>query len=507
MVERLLLKSNLSFSDVELFFSPGLVVFTGASGAGKSILTESILALFGLKEIRAEHSEITIDRELNLEDFDSDELTIIKAIKKDKTRFFINGQSAPKRQILSLCSSFVRYINNKERDDFSQTRLISHLDRIAVHTSVSHGETLEKYRGIFEKLKELRSDLLKIEEEEMKIEQLKELAEFEIQKIEQVAPNPGEYEELMGIKKKLSKKEKIEQAIDKSETVFELESDINHALELIDEDSTFIDEAFNALRICFENARSDLQGLDETDIESILNRIEQLSDLQRKYGSIEGALEHLDSKKSELKHFENISFEKENLQKEIVTAESESQKLSKQLTVNRQKASKTLEKELAQNLRLLYLHSPKIALSSAEASTLGADQVNLTLNGVETGKISSGEFNRLRLALLASMVGFSDEKGVLVLDEIDANISGEESEGVAKVLHRLSQNYQVFAISHQPHLPSLSDQHYLVSKSESSSQVAKLDKDGQIREIARMVSGKEITEEAVEFARKILGEK
>ena len=85
-----------------------------------------------------------------------------------------------------------------------------------------------------------------------------------------------------------------------------------------------------------------------------------------------------------------------------------------------------------------------------------------------------------------------------------ANLSGEESQGVAEILNQLSTNYQIFAISHQPHMPSLSSSHFLVQKHLEGSQIIPLDKNGRIQEIARMISGNKITKEALDFAAKCI---
>ena len=87
---------------------------------------------------------------------------------------------------------------------------------------------------------------------------------------------------------------------------------------------------------------------------------------------------------------------------------------------------------------------------------------------------------------------------------MDANLSGEESQGVAIALKQLAKSYQVFAISHQPHMPSLADAHFLVQKQAQGSTIIPLDKTGRIQEIARMISGDSITKEALEFATKLL---
>ena len=92
-----------------------------------------------------------------------------------------------------------------------------------------------------------------------------------------------------------------------------------------------------------------------------------------------------------------------------------------------------------------------------------------------------------------------------MLDEIDANLSGEESMSVAKVLKQLSQYFQIFVISHQPQLTSMGDQHFLVYKNENESHVRELGFDERIDEIARIISGESITQEAKGFAKELLG--
>jgi DNA repair protein RecN (Recombination protein N) len=130
--------------------------------------------------------------------------------------------------------------------------------------------------------------------------------------------------------------------------------------------------------------------------------------------------------------------------------------------------------------------------------------VVLGLEGTQLDKLSSGEFNRLRLALLALKVErMEGQGGVLMLDEIDANLSGEESMSVAKVLRHLTKNYQIFVISHQPQLTSMGDQHFLVYK-EDHSRVRELTHEERIEEIARIISGEAIGEEARGFAQNLL---
>jgi DNA repair protein RecN (Recombination protein N) len=156
-------------------------------------------------------------------------------------------------------------------------------------------------------------------------------------------------------------------------------------------------------------------------------------------------------------------------------------------------------------LKDLYLTNLGITLSSCELTKNGYDEVVFSLNNTELKKLSSGEFNRLRLALLtARSIYECDNNGILFLDEIDANLSGKESESIAKVLKALSKNYQIFAISHQPQLSSTADQHFLVEKRGEVSRVEELSDDERVIEISRMISGEDITIEATQFAKTLL---
>ena len=118
--------------------------------------------------------------------------------------------------------------------------------------------------------------------------------------------------------------------------------------------------------------------------------------------------------------------------------------------------------------------------------------------------LSAGEVNRLRLALLLIQNTEVKNQALIILDEIDANLSGEESQGVALILKKLSSNFQIFAISHQPHMPSVATKHLLVQKQVATSGIIALDTAGRIEEIARMISGKDITKEAIDFATRCL---
>lgn len=508
MIDRVYLENCLSFERVELDFQNGLNVFTGPSGAGKSILMEAILSLFSLSDVKSKLGEVTLtNSNIKNEAFDisTNDDIVIKTIKKEKVRFFLNNQTISKKKLNEFSSKLIKHLNLKDTSDFQSTKLISFLDNLAIKKDKNFKNIKEKYDELYKELKELNQKLKKIYSDESKLEDLKEFAKFEIDKIEAINPKVDEYDELNEIKKKLAKKDKVEDAIKEASLVLNYNSSVNNALELLEIDSSFFDDTMNELTNIFEKFNDSLYELEDIDIENVLDRIEKLSSLQKRFGSIKECLEYKEEKIKELESYENISFEKTKLIKKQEELQSSIKVLAFDLSESRKKVSLLLEEKINKYLKDLYLSNTKILFEEKELDKTGIDLIKFELAGVSLETISSGEFNRLRLALLTSMSEFDIvDNGVLFLDEIDANLSGKESEAISKVLTKLAKSYQIFAISHQPQLTSSSNQHFLVDKKDGESIVKKLDNQGRINEISRMISGEKITEEAVKFAKNLL---
>lgn len=508
MISRFYLKELLSFVEAELNFKNGLVVFSGPSGSGKSILMESFLALFGYKEALATLSEATIDKALKASDeFDielNDEITV-KEIKKEKTRYFLNAQNISKNNLTKYIEGNIRYLHLQDKSDFKSSSLLNYLDKISLKNDKDFEILLDDYRASFKEYKDISARLEKIREEELKVEELKEFAKFEIEKIDEINPKIGEYEELSQIKKQISKKDKIEEKIKEASGIFAYTSSVNEVLNLLEKESTAFDDMINELTNIFETFSDKMYELEDLNIEDILDRIEKLSSLQKKFGGIEQALEYRDKKQEELKHYENISFEKSELEKNLEKLSQKVTKLSSLLTISRKNSAVSFSKMINSYLQNLYLDSATLELLPKELDAKGADLVTLKIKNIDLNQISSGELNRVRLSLLAAISDFAlEENGVLFLDEIDANVSGKESSAIANLLLSLSKNYQIFAISHQPQLSANANQHFFVEKVDGNSIVRELNKDERINEIARMISGEDIADEAIEFARKLL---
>ncbi|MEA2100668.1 MAG: AAA family ATPase [Campylobacterota bacterium] len=507
MIERFYLKEYLSFKEIELNFKSGLVVFTGPSGTGKSILMNSILSSLGASSCDASLCESSVTWDINDESsgIDGDEINIFKHIKKEKARYFINNQSVSKKAMDKIASNYLRHLSLKDFSDFQNENLISILDdRIGVKSKKIF-KLKQEYKNSFIEHKQLETQLFKIRQEEKKIVELKEFASFEIKKIEDINPLVSEDEELLNIKKELSKKEKVLESISLANGVFDFESHISTALESLDSDSSFIDDAMNELRAVLDNAQERFSALDDVDIEDVLNRIEELSGLKRRYGSIEEALAYKEQKKKELLEYENIEITKGDLEERYQKICEKVENLASKMSELRHREINLFKKELNKYLKELYLRDAKVNIKLQEYDFTGKDEINIQLNSTELQKVSTGEFNRLRLAILAlKSENMNQNGGVLMLDEIDANLSGEESMSVAKVLRQLSKYFQIFVISHQPQLTSMGDQHFLIYKNGDESLTKELKFDDKIDEIARIISGDSISNEAKVFARELL---
>jgi len=511
VIERVYLKEyvtfeevELEFNEVELEFSKGLIVFTGPSGAGKSVLIRGILSIFGFFDVNAKLSEAVVDNKLNLEKYglEEDEVTIFRQIRKNKNRYFINNQAVSKKIVREIAKEFIDYLSLREIDEFKNENIIELLDKMVKEKE--YYVKLEEFKDKFRKYKEIRNELNKINNAQKEAAEKIEFLQYEIEKIENISPKIGEFEELMAIKKDLSKIEKIKEKAYEIERIFELENSVYEFLDMIDYESEFFSSAMNELRIAIDKAHEKASFLESIDIEEVLDRLSNLQELIRRFGSIENTLNYLEEKKEELQKLKNLSFEKENLQKELNQLENELKTLAEYLHKKRLDVSKKFEEKLNYYLKKLYMPEANVILEEGDLYELGITKAKIIVNDIDIDTISTGEFNRLRVALLASKLEYEDKEKSLFLDEIDANLSGEESMSVADVLKYLSKKYQIFAISHQPQLASCADKHFLVTKKDNKSYVKELTQNERIEEIARIVGGKEKSKKAIEYAKEML---
>lgn len=508
MIERFYMKECVTFDEVTMEFDPGLIVFSGPSGSGKSVLMRSILGSVGLVDPVATLSESTVSWQINEHEYGlvNEPSNVLREVRREKSRFYFNNLSIPRATLSEISQQHLRHLSLKEYGDFSSGALLEVLDSLVEKRSIGFAETMLEYRKNFWAYKEVSKELRDLKEDERKLRDQKEFAEFEVKKIDEIEPGVGEYERLLDIKKSLSRKERLQEKIDRAEKIFDFEAPVIQVLDAMEIETAFFDDAMNELRSYLDETRDLFQELEEVNIEDVLARLEQLSDLKRRYGGIEEALAYREEKREELRNYENYAEQIVALQKEVDRLYNALFSDAAGISMQRIKGVAQLTDALNIFMQQLYLDPAEPELIQGDFGPDGQDILKLNLKGRPLQKVSTGEFNRLRLALLAvrshTMQG---QQGILMLDEIDANLSGEESMSVAKVLRILSRHYQIFVISHQPQLTAMGDQHFFINKNEEGSYVRELGTFAErTEEIARIVSGDVITPEARTFAKELL---
>jgi DNA repair protein RecN (Recombination protein N) len=501
-------KECIGFDEINLELERGLTVFSGPSGAGKSVLMGALMCSFGLGDSEASVCESVIKAALptglSALGIEDDGENVFRMTKKDKARYFVNGQSVSKKALAEAAKGFARHLSSSGDDEFSPSSLLAKLDEFAASDELDGLKA--KLATEFHAYKASKTELARLAKLSQEADEQREFLSFEIAKIESVNPREGEDDELLALKKSLSKKEKTVELVGRCQTLSSLkEKALSLYVEMGESDEVAV-EFFGQFEELLGSAQFRLRELDDMDADTIMNRLEELAGLKKRYGGVAEALEALANKKTELKKLESITIEMDELEAECAKLGQKCEALALGLSALRKKTLKGFEGELGGFLIRLFLPPPTVSLVNAKLCAEGIDSVTLLVGTLPVNKLSAGEFRRARLALMCVGLDSSSQRGALFFDEADANVSGEESAAIAKTLRELSSAYQIFAISHQPQLTALATNHYLVVKSGGGSNVARIDGNERIQEIARIISGETITAEALEYAKTLLKE-
>ncbi|WP_456431062.1 DNA repair protein RecN [Thermosulfuriphilus sp.] len=544
MLKELHLRDFLIIRQANLSLTPGLVVFTGETGAGKSILVQALKLLLGgrapgelispgAKEARVE-AIFEVDREtvarLKAADLPvEEELLVRRVIGQGRSRAYINDTPVTVSRLAEIVGPLVAISGQHEFQ-----RLLSPEDQLALLDAYAGlGKELKAYRDLFAAWHKVLRELKELEGQERQREL--DFLRFQIKEIEEAALRPKEDEELLEKRRRLK-------ALGRLRDLSQLSYDILYAGEgsLISQAGRLrqcmrelcrLDEATSSLIDTIEGlyyqledialeVRNYLEGLPEDahDLEAIEERLAQIETLKRKYGpTLEDVFETLTKARERLASLENLEENRTQIQGRLKILEGRLQEEANRLHAARQTASQKLSRIITKELADLGMTEARfvVRLEEAPLGAKGLDRASFLIQANPDLPLrplaqvaSGGELSRIFLALKVALAERSTP-AVLLFDEVDTGIGGTVARVVGQRLKRLARIHQVLAVTHLPQIAAFADQHFLVSKERTkqgtSTIIRRLKDEDRLTEIARMLGRPEGTE-AVEFARKLITE-
>lgn len=567
MLKSLLIKNYALIEEISVEFSSGLTIITGETGAGKSIVIDAFGLLLGERAssemIRAGAEKAVVEGVFSIknnrriaeilranESDVTDELLVRREVTaKGQSRCFVNDSPVSVSLLKEIGDALVDLHGQHEHQ--SLLRPETHIDFLDAFGG--YEKELATYQQSYRKLAELMSKKRELQEQEEQLKAKKSLYEFQIKEIDAVNPQAGEEEQLEAEEKILGSSEKLTELTngvysllyDSENSARDVISKARKMLEQLAEiDAQFnttVEEAKSAEVIVDELSKFIQQYSSKIEfnplrLEEIRERLGALSILKKKYGgSLEALIAYRQNIGNEFKVAENFEIEISKLEKEIDFLRNECGAKAHTLTQRRKEAAKKLEKEILSSLTELGIQKGKFVITIEqnklngsgnalavrigdllfEATPKGVDRVEffISTNVGEDVKplvkvASGGEVSRIMLALKSALAQ-SDKTPLLIFDEIDTGVSGRIGQAVGLSLKKLSTHHQVIAITHLPQIAGLADTHFAVEKIETNKKTTTtlrlLNDDERIKEVAKLLSGENVTEAGLKSAKELMG--
>lgn len=549
MIDSLHIQNVALIEDLTLNLERGLNILSGETGAGKSIIIDSLNFVLGERtdktlirngaqkaEVTAVFSDVSKDVESALNEFgiEPDDVLILKrAMTKDKNECRINGTQVTLNMLKNVGEKLVDIHGQHEHQSLLKVSTHVHL------LDAFGGENIEKAKKNLQKsyflYKELSEEFQSIGDAETRERKL-DVLNYQIEELKEAELVEGEEEKLLADRKKYRNAEKILNATkDASALVnggsdFSVVGTLNKAINLLnvagafDENFLKVAERLESAKIDVKDVGDELEGFvddlsfDDYSLEKVEKRLEKVRQIIRKYGgSVESANEFLKNAEEEYDFLINADARAIKLEKEIKKTQAELLECAEKLSDIRKKYAKSFEKEINDQLKELGMPSARFSVSFDDEDKFvddvtanGFDKVEflISANKGEPLKplqkiISGGEMSRFMLAL-KNITARLDGIDTMVFDEIDTGISGYIAQVVAEKLFNISVDRQVIAVTHLPQLASMADNHYKIEKHETADKTitsdTKLDTDGELQEISRLIGGNTYSEHALPHA-------
>ncbi|ERK68953.1 DNA repair protein RecN [Leptotrichia sp. oral taxon 215 str. W9775] len=550
MLRELRLNNLAIIKNLDLEFNEGLISLTGETGAGKSIILDGISLLIGersnLEMIRTGEESLFAEGVFDLSEvqkeklnklgfeIEDDELIISRYFyRNSKSKITVNGMRMTVSKLKELMRNVLDLVGQHEHQYLLNKNY--HLGLLDRFLDKNGQELAKEIRNNVSSLKMINKKIEEIETEKFRIMEKKDILEFQSNEIASLGLKENEDNELEEEYKILFNAGKISEKLENSiQRLKEGEYSVINSLGKIKknlEQLSDISETYSELKEKIENIIYEVDDIgysledmvenvesDDVRLEKVISRIDEINKLKLKYGStIEEilAFREENEKKLSLIKFENnelVDLKKEKEEKAKIYFEN-----SRKLREIRKKVAENLEKTINVQLKDLNMANSKFKVAFSEKTVIsskGMDDVefmmvtNLGENYKPLAKIASGgEISRIMLAL-KTVFSSVDNISVLIFDEIDTGISGETVRKVAEKLKELSGTVQVICVTHSPQIAGKSNQQFFIKKeienNVTETKVRELNTDERIREIARIISGDNITETSIEHVKEIM---
>ncbi|MHB8846077.1 MAG: DNA repair protein RecN [Nitrospirota bacterium] len=561
MLKELNIKNFAIIDQLRVEFGPGLNVFTGETGAGKSIVVDALNLALGERAstdlVRTGSSEAVVEAAFELNGAGSRE---IRSILDEQGIGAEAGEDLIVRRVISTAGKSKVYINGSLASLTTLSELGSRLADI--HGQHEHQSLLaadqqmdmldsfggllparEAFAASYKQLHALRHQLSELEDGEREKAQREDLLRYQSTEIEAARLTVGEDEALANEQRKLANAEKLaglaasadgllytsegaaladlKRAITNVREIAAIDGTLAPVLELLESGRAQIEEAAREVSSYAERVE-----IDPNRLEEIGDRLDLIQKLKKKYGgTIAEIIAFGAEAAAELEKIEKSGEEMERLRREIAGLKAELTTKARDLTKKRTAAAKELDRKVEAELSHLGMKNTtfiaKITQEPGDdttdghrAGSRGADRVEFLISpnpGEEPralAKIASGgELSRIMLALKTILVE-GDPIPTLVFDEVDAGIGGAVAEEVGKKLRKIASRRQVFCITHLAQIASMATSHYGVAKSvkkdRTSTEVRLLEERERIDEVARMLGGKTITDATLKHAEEMI---
>ena len=534
MITNLHIKNIGIIDDLDINLNKGMNVLTGETGAGKSLIIDSLGVIcggrFSKEMIRKgeNHSyvELCIYAPNDINSVDNNIIVTREIYSNGRNLCKINGRLVTVTELKNFMSNYIEIHGQNDNQQILDSRThIKYLDNFSGDKLIGLKlEYKEKYLRYNEIKRELRNNYGDEKEKQRKLDLLK----YQLNEIQEAKLKNGEEEKLEERRKIIVNSEKIAKNLSEAdnaigENTVDVIGSAIRALEKIEEIDTKYSDTISSLRDVYyqiQEISRDISGymedveFDEQEREEIETRLDIIDNLKRKYGNnIDEILKYADEIDEEIKKIENADEYNQKLRLEQEKLEHEMNLIAEKISGIRKENAQKLNEKINQELVDLEMQNAKINIKVEykvnEFFENGKDQVEIFIKtnvGENENKLaqiaSGGEMSRIMLAIKKVLVEV-DRMPIMIFDEIDTGISGKAAKSVANKLKTISKNHQVLCISHLAPIAAIADYNYFISKKvqneRTSTEIKLLDEQEVLYEIARISSG-EINEVTLKYA-------